>query len=972
MVVTNLTEESSTNVTGQTPCLEDVIAQTIHDTGLAHNFYNQNATALDSASDAMVVDISKKNATDFLGEAKKLMDALDVLQQVHPFVGDLRTLETLPLWDLTVKFGDGIKKDIEDCGNAIDKYYKSKFILKFFRSSHWASKFLKLCSSFSQRTQDLQLALNIRTTLRVDIAINKLEKLIQRPSEHKARFEKEVQMRGRKEKCYGSQEIMVELLKIAEHQEAHPQNTAYPEPSSKDVNKPASKTTSASRLVIEKSCLDALLLYELYADLHILLNENCTLFMFKLDRQTSDIKDAIMDSEVRIIWAFNNRFQQVKDPHLQYIWREMKWTTNVKVLYFIAELYDYYVNRFSHRRHDALRPQVTSDASSLMVQFPSPTPTVSVTSDSEGEDHEIPAVDPAYHELPAVDPADKWCLKYLSIFYVPSLSEGFNGNANSLAGVCRKHLRTGLQILDSMIYVQADVLPENWRCIARYLYSYAIHGHLHGRQVSNVLSVLLQSLEQRTRTWISRDWLLGVARLRSKYLVTLKMRHLQIMKLASTVILAERELESATQMIENILEGVSLRVEQLAESFRQQGNDPKVRFTCPGQITEDTEYWQTHNFGFDETELEIDMTALKFGPFSLTKDNNLLERLHFIAFYPGQQPQDTREEYIYLRCMNELHNTRNLWHFYIPPYLSLKDKERFDILSQEQPPTDIKSWNSLAELHMRRRLFESMCNTCHHFVGDVLHCCIDYECKCESLPVSNYEYPSEHKATHNMLVFRMSIPDVCYKRGRHYARNFLSACVPAVAPSEGLLDVQEDEPQTPLEGPERPPSTDTTQALADVSSTSLNLLGDDEELSGHSGVAFGGIAETSVVNGNGYICAECGVKLREIQTTIALCGDCAFRDVFNVVTAHHPHKHWLVKIKDMVEDAGGASDEPPNDSDETSSLSLRVDKLAAMVESRFAEQDRHLDALITQVDLLVHSLAGSTGKAQLPLESVSV
>jgi hypothetical protein len=36
------------------------------------------------------------------------------------------------------------------------------------------------------------------------------------------------------------------------------------------------------------------------------------------------------------------------------------------------------------------------------------------------------------------------------------------------------------------------------------------------------------------------------------------------MKLASTVILVERELESATQTLENILEGVSLRVDQLA------------------------------------------------------------------------------------------------------------------------------------------------------------------------------------------------------------------------------------------------------------------------------------------------------------------------------------------------------------------------------------------------------------------------
>lgn len=35
----------------------------------------------------MVVDLMKKNMSGFFGQAKQVMDALDVLQQVHPFVG---------------------------------------------------------------------------------------------------------------------------------------------------------------------------------------------------------------------------------------------------------------------------------------------------------------------------------------------------------------------------------------------------------------------------------------------------------------------------------------------------------------------------------------------------------------------------------------------------------------------------------------------------------------------------------------------------------------------------------------------------------------------------------------------------------------------------------------------------------------------------------------------------------------------
>lgn len=459
---------------------EEFITQTAQEVGSVHDFYTQNATAIKSASDAMVVDLSKKNMGDFLGEAKKVMDALDVLQQVHPFVGvailafkavvnleltrrendrrvglmlaqasDMMTmlLQLKDTRDPTIvgphsnirgrldRVLDGIKQDIEDCGNAIDKYYKSKFMVKFFRSSHWANEFLKVCNSFSQRTQDPQLALNIRTTLRVDIAIDKLDKLIRTQSDREARFEKEVQLRGGREKCLDSEDKLVELLKIAEQREGRPQNKAHADAPTKDVSKPTSKTASANASVVEHHRLDASLLYELRAPLRNLLDENRALFMFKLDTQTSDIKDAIKDSETRIMWAFNSRFRRVKDPHLRYIWKEMKWTTSVKTLYFIAELHDYYMNRFSRLHHDAPPPEAASDASSLVLRIPSPTPTVSVMSDSEGEDHELPTVGPAYHELPTVDPADKWCLKYLSVFYVPSLSEGFDGDANGLVSV---------------------------------------------------------------------------------------------------------------------------------------------------------------------------------------------------------------------------------------------------------------------------------------------------------------------------------------------------------------------------------------------------------------------------------------------------------------------------------------------------------------------------------------------------------
>jgi hypothetical protein len=240
-------------------------------------------------------------------------------------------------------------------------------------------------------------------------------------------------------------------------------------------------------------------------------------------------------------------------------------------------------------------------------------------SDSEGEDRELKAVDSAYHGLPTIDPADKWCLKYLSVFYVPSLSEGFDGDANGLVSVREVNTFTSAiplgwtlpkalaywaagwrvdsqyyherieQVLNSMIYAQADVLPENRRCIAVYLNSYVINGIQMlvrslaelGSEDSDLDLAQLTAQRRKAQEEIlavklnivkyeidSKDSikLFGSGRIENFLLPLLYLiirRHLQFMKLASTVILFERELVSATQTLENILDGVFLRVDQL-------------------------------------------------------------------------------------------------------------------------------------------------------------------------------------------------------------------------------------------------------------------------------------------------------------------------------------------------------------------------------------------------------------------------
>jgi hypothetical protein len=117
--------------------------------------------------------------------------------------------------------------------------------------------------------------------------------------------------------------------------------------------------------------------------------------------------------------------------------------------------------------------------------------------------------------------------------------------------------------------------------------------------------------------------------------------------------------------------------------------------------------------------------------------------------------------------------------------------------------------------------------------SDFLLCTDDYYLcvECESLAVSNHKYASKHKATHNMLVFRISRPRILHLQARsYYARNILSALSFVTAPPGGLLAAGDDTSETRSESSDGP-ALDT---------------------------------ETSAVNWDVYTCAECDVKQKSI------------------------------------------------------------------------------------------------------------
>ena len=310
----------------------------------------------------------------------------------------------------------------------------------------WEEKFEGFLQSFQSLKKDIKNALIIRSVLRIEDAITSIEQvdikldLIMKMIHTRPKIDddiaKEVAERG------GADVVLNNSVKIKEITD----EIAKKDARGMDRSKNEDKTVEAS------------LLHELRTPLEIQLEENRQLYQVSLELATSEIKDAIKYSETRILHAFNKgAYARVKDPvrastssnildlmilpqYLRYVWRIMRWSPSVQVKYFIPALYDY----FSEQIGSATRQRDTLNSTN------SATPSPSLTTQTAEDDE----------EPPALSNEDEWCLKYLSVGYVPALKDTFDNNANGLVSVREVNE-----------FSRSKTMPESWSILKRLAYA---------------------------------------------------------------------------------------------------------------------------------------------------------------------------------------------------------------------------------------------------------------------------------------------------------------------------------------------------------------------------------------------------------------------------------------------------------------------------------------------------------------------
>lgn len=164
---------------------------------------------------------------------------------------------------------------------------------RLFKSPQWADQFKALADGFAQLKSDVLNALAIRTAVRIEDVSAKLDKiyaLITSKTEQEKDFDRDVRNRGGLDACLNSSSKIRELAE-------------------KRGEMLKDEVTGKNK------GLEAALLYDLRTPLETLLEDNRTLFEVTLKAQTSQIEDAIKNTETRLLEAFSaGPYKRIKDP----------------------------------------------------------------------------------------------------------------------------------------------------------------------------------------------------------------------------------------------------------------------------------------------------------------------------------------------------------------------------------------------------------------------------------------------------------------------------------------------------------------------------------------------------------------------------------------------------------------------------------------------------------------------------------
>ncbi|KAJ3573154.1 hypothetical protein NP233_g2616 [Leucocoprinus birnbaumii] len=389
-----------------------------------NNFYSENSQLFaDAAAGFASLDNQAINRAinGFPETVKVVLDGLDVLGKIHPFVSVKNPTEVMPdgsiLKDQLQNLMEEIIPDLKSFGQLCDHYLKKSFVARTLKSKIYEARLQTFGNKFIEYKDQLDKALTVHIALVVEVVNNKLDDNTSLLRSLSDKVDNALTTIFRKLDTPREKEVMDFILENGGPDVITKRGDLV----RRLVDKSGETLTSLADKARPsgKSELDSVrdkLQKEVAEDLDVLFQQNFELFNRKLELQNQNIQANLEKQGQYVIDALSSgAHDKIRDPDLQSLWIEMEWKGSVKARHFVLALRDYYTGHFSVR---------TPHLDNLTIEIPSPS-----------TEHTYPHLFVNRARSRSVLPAEKWGLQYITFSNLSTIAEAIDDDGTGFISI---------------------------------------------------------------------------------------------------------------------------------------------------------------------------------------------------------------------------------------------------------------------------------------------------------------------------------------------------------------------------------------------------------------------------------------------------------------------------------------------------------------------------------------------------------
>ncbi|KAJ7921163.1 hypothetical protein B0H13DRAFT_160794 [Mycena leptocephala] len=478
-------------------------------------------------------------------------------------------------------FFQAVNTTMQDFGNFREVYYRHGHFARTLRSSEYRKKLTGFGQAFTDHKASLQFILTESSALQMNDMTANVNSVSSKLDAVTAKLEQAM--------AFIAKQTPLELS-VAKQVQENGGEKALQDPAF--LNQLAKSSFGVEEISPQVQA-------SLRQGLDEALSANMPMFTLKVEAAQKEMSEAIERSTETILQQLNSGpYQLIKDEDIKAVWQSMNWRISCKARHFVDAVHNHFAQQFGDHRHKAgeVHPeQWTLNVLSQVIYYPN----ISDAIDDDGSGYiSVHEVNHFFKSRPKEWSAVQWLAFWAA---------GWKQNALAYKTRCQAQF-------SDLETSARTVLPENRRCVKSYIKTSGLselwlvvnslaadglaHRASHQAPEMEPLNVLraeimhketehLRSRLERIQYHLESPEtvlaVLGTHRLEGFILCFLELildRHRQIIDAANTLVLSEREFETMTFSLRNLVAAFSTRYHTLTESWKQQRLDTGFLVQC--------------------------------------------------------------------------------------------------------------------------------------------------------------------------------------------------------------------------------------------------------------------------------------------------------------------------------------------------------------------------------------------------------